>query len=362
MPDSCDPAELEQLREKLRWNGPPAAEGRFLSVFFDQNNKCNLRCRMCGFSDPRVETLSKYDLPREAYERIASEVFPHTARACLSLFTEPFMTRDFGDRLDAVRRHEVPFSEFYTNATLLTGEAIEKILDARISRVTVSIDGGTKEIFEFIRTGASFERVTGNARALLARRRARGLALPRLRINHVLSEANIDHFSEMLALVERLEAEEIVVRPVTRMSNAEIQENTDPEFWAKVRAARSELAAFCRRTGVEDSGWLRDRPTRIDLFDESGGNFSCRAPWTTLSIYPNGDVYPCMAWSRPPAGNLLRQSFEQVWNGYAMTALRAEFEAVRPGIDCLHCSIRRGEDDPDDDFFYRKLAASAVTP
>ena len=94
MPESCDPAELEELRQKLLWNGPPAPDGRFLSVFLDHNNKCNLRCRMCGFSDPRVESLGKYDLPRWAYDRIAAEAFPRAARVCLSLFTEPFMTRD----------------------------------------------------------------------------------------------------------------------------------------------------------------------------------------------------------------------------------------------------------------------------
>jgi radical SAM protein with 4Fe4S-binding SPASM domain len=159
----------------------------------------------------------------------------------------------------------------------------------------------------------------------------------------------------MLALLEELGAHEVVVRPVTRMSNAEIQENRDPLFWAKVRRARQTLAAFCARSGVEDSGYLRDTPSFIDV------GLACRVPWTTLAIYPNGDVFPCMAWSRPAAGNLLRQSFGEVWNGEAMNALRAEFEETQPGIDCLHCTIRRGEDDADDDFFYRKLAAAPMS-
>jgi radical SAM protein with 4Fe4S-binding SPASM domain len=306
---------------------------------------------MCGFSDPRVGALAKYDLPRWAYDRIAAEVFPRTNRLCLSLFTEPFMTRDFPDRLATVHRYGVPFSEFYTNGTLLTAEAIDEIVDAGISRVTVSIDGGTKELVEHIRAGASFEQVIRNTKSLRARR---GGSLPRLRINHVLMEQNIDHFDEMLALVESLQPEEIVVRPVSRMSEAEIQESTDPEFWAKVRAARVSLAEFCRRTGVEDTGFLRDQPTKIDV------GLSCRFPWTTIAVHQNGDVYPCMAWSRPPVGNLARQSFEEIWNGPALVALRAEFERTQPGVDCLHCTIRRAEDDPDDDFFYRKLAAPAL--
>jgi len=101
------------------------------------------------------------------------------------------------------------------------------------------------------------------------------------------------------------------------------------------------------------SGFLRDRHTPIEI---SGA--ICRAPWTTLAVYPNGDVFPCMAWSRPPAGNFRTQSFEEIWNGAAMTALRAEFQEVRPGVDCLHCTIRRDGDDSEDDFFFRKLAAA----
>jgi radical SAM protein with 4Fe4S-binding SPASM domain len=336
--------DLDELRRKLLWNGPPTTDGRFLSVFIDQNNRCNLRCRMCGFSDSRVAALRKFDLPRAAYDRIAADVFPRASRLCLSLFTEPLMTRDFPSRLAAVRRYGVPFSEFYTNATVLTDEAVDAIEAAGITRVTVSIDGGTKEVFESIRVGASFETVIRNYRRLRCRRR----------INHVLMEENIDSFGEMLALVESLAPEEIVVRPVSRMSNAEIQESRDAAFWAKVAEARETLAAFCRRTGIEDTGFLRDTPAKIDV------GLSCRFPWTTIAIHHNGDVYPCMAWSRPPVGNLLRQSFDEIWNGAPLVALREEFERTQPGVDCLHCTIRRGDDDADDDFFYRKLAAPPV--
>jgi hypothetical protein len=37
--------------------------------------------------------------------------------------------------------------------------------------------------------------------------------------------------------------------------------------------------------------------------------------------------------------------------------LRQEFEESRPGLDCLHCRIRREPAaDPDNDFFNRKVA------
>jgi len=358
----CDDVELAELRDKLAWRGPEDdGAGRFLSVFMDQNNRCNLRCRMCGFSDPRVESLDRYDMPRVLYERIASEAFPRARYVCLSIMTEPFMTADFPERLDAIRRHEVPFSDIITNGTILPSHAIACVVDAQITRVIVSIDGGTKAVYEDIRRGARFETVIANFQRLRAHRDACSSRLPVLRINHVLSERNIDTFPEFLELVEKLRPEEVAVRTVSRMSNAEIQETSDAVFWEKVRDARVLLREFCRRTGIIDSAFLRDRPSIIELFTESGEPLICRTPWTTLAIHPNGDVFPCMAWSRPSAGNLARQTLDEIWNGASMIALREEFARVKPGVDCLHCTIRRSADDLDDDFFYRKLSARLET-
>src|SRR5262249_7995232 len=174
------------------------------------------------------------------------------------------------DRLASVRRFNVPYSEIITNGTLLDESKIGKILDSGITRLTFSIDGGTREVFEAIRVGARFDQVLGNFRLVQSLRADRRLALPRLRVNHVLSELNVDRFEEFLALLEEIRPEELGVRTVSKMSNALIQESKDPEFWRKIVMARSRLADFCRRTGIEDSGFLRDRPTRIELFTDSG--------------------------------------------------------------------------------------------
>src|SRR5262249_55974330 len=148
--------------------------------------------------------------------------------------TEPFMTRDFPDRLGAVREADVPFSEIITNGTLLTEESCRKIVGAWITRVIFSIDGGTKSVFEAIRVGASFERVLQNFELLRAVRSTEGASLPLLRINHVLSELNVDHFPEFLDLAARLRADEVAVRTISRMSNAVLQESKDTAFWSKI--------------------------------------------------------------------------------------------------------------------------------
>src|SRR5215471_820757 len=175
--------EYEDLRRKLLWRGDGPARGRILTVYMDQNNRCNLKCKMCGFSDARVAAIPKYDMPRALFDSIAEQVFPLTNILVLSILTEPFMTRDFPDRLKRVRAFGVPYSEIITNGTLLDERSVGKILDAEITCLTFSIDGGTKETYEAIRTGARFETVMENLRLFQRMRRERGALLPQLRIN-----------------------------------------------------------------------------------------------------------------------------------------------------------------------------------
>ena len=163
------------------------------------------------------------------------------------------MTRDFPERLEAVRAHGVPYSEIITNGTLLNERSIDRILDARITCLTFSIDGGTKEIYEAIRVGARFETVMANLRLFQAMRDARGARLPELRINHVLSEPNIDHFEEFLALASRIRPERIGVRTVSRMSDR-------PSRRAPIRSSgrrSASRAGSSRISAAAPASWTR---------------------------------------------------------------------------------------------------------
>jgi radical SAM protein with 4Fe4S-binding SPASM domain len=337
-------------------------EARTFEVFMDQNNKCNLKCRMCGFSDPRVAGLSKYDMPIAVFRRIAEQIFPKASYVALSCMTEPLMTRDFGERLEIVKRSGVPFVDVITNGMLLDETIARRLVETRVTRLAVSIDGATKDVYEAIRIGASFERVTGNVRRFMEIRREMGATAPLLRINHVLSEANIDQFDAFLALASSLGAEAIDVRSIARFSNALDTGTSSRAFFDKIAGVRERLDRWCERTGVQNVGVLRWQPTLIEVFDEAGAKLTCRRPWNTVAIHANGDVMPCISWTRTPLGNIARQDFDEIRSGAVAAGVRAEFEAQRPGIDCEHCTIKKDAAVPDeehDDFFYRMIAKPA---
>jgi len=327
---------------------------RTLEVFMDQNNTCNLRCRMCAFSDGRVKALPRYDLPFALFEKIVREVLPQARYLALSCLTEPLMTRDFAARLELLRADPVPLSEMITNGMLLTDALIEKLVDLPLTRLGISVDGARAATYERIRAGASFDklmRVIASLNAAKARRRSEH---PHLRLDFVLSETNIGEFEEFLALAERCNAQGVDVRTIAPFKGAADQGTADERFWERVPHLRDVLTAWSVRTGIADLGYLRTRPGEIVLY-EDGKRLMCRRPWSTVAIHPNGDVGPCMTWMRAPIGNLWRQGFEEIWTGEAACALRAEFERDTPGLDCLHCRAKLDAGDEEDGFF-RMLA------
>ncbi len=328
-----------------------------IQVFMDQNNKCNLTCRMCGFSDPRVKELPKYDMPMELFRKIAEEVFPHAEYLALSCLTEPLMTRDFPRRLDLLGQFNVPFVEVVTNAMLLTETVAHAVIDAPVSRPAVSLDGASAGVYEKIRCGSSFEKVLSNLRTFNRLKSRWGNGHPQLRLNHVLTEFNIREFGAFLQLAESLGVQCIDVRTVIPFHNAAYPGNGDQAFFREVRKCRALLAHWVQKTGVEDVGYLRERPEEIRPEDEAGQELTCRQPWKSLAIHPNGDAQPCITWSRAPLGNFCLQTFEEIWEGEALKQIRREFELRKPGPNCLHCTVRKNEpSDRDDDCFFRMLS------
>lgn len=328
---------------------------RLLNIYMDQNNKCNLRCTMCGFSDPRVRAIPKYDMPYWLFEKVAREVFPYAKYVALSCLTEPLMTKDFPQRLNLLKRYPVPFTEIVTNGILLNKTVIARMIDARIARLAVSMDGADPITYESIRIGANFDKVVSKIKLFNRIKKEHESELPKLRMNHTISDVNIDEFGQFLDFAESLEVRAIDVRTIIPFHGAEHHGLEDNSFYEKVALIREKLHNWTQEKGVEDVGYLRLQPGEICLTNESGEKITCRRPWDTVAIHANGDVLPCITWARRPVGNIAEQSFEALWNSSAYKTIREEFEKRKPGVDCLHCIIKKRDGSSDDDCFFAML-------
>ena len=63
---------------------------------------------------------------------------------------------------------------------------------------------------------------------------------------------------------------------------------------------------------------------------------SCRKPWSSVFIEPDGEVRPC-CYQSPVLGNIHTEDFEDIWNGERAQALRREMvsgDLPQPCRDC----------------------------
>jgi radical SAM protein with 4Fe4S-binding SPASM domain len=67
----------------------------------------------------------------------------------------------------------------------------------------------------------------------------------------------------------------------------------------------------------------------------------CRTPWEILEVKANGDVDTCFCGRRGRVGNLLMQTFDEIWEGEEFQDLRRSLSGVT-SIDgiCGRCRDR----------------------
>ena len=347
----------------LSWPGT-----RPLRVMLDTTNRCNIRCVMCHFAYPAAWEQQLERWTPEFLALVEREVFPHTYQAQLSLGTEPLVWKAFPDLLDACKRAGVPYIEMYTNGLLITEELAEKIVATPMSRVQLSLEGGTKEGFESVRVGASFERFKRGVRLLSEAKARAGSLLPVLQFNITMLRRNAHELETMLHLAKELGVTDLDFRHVIVHDGLGMEDesflNDKPGFNRLMRRAR-ELAvelglAIVFQPKDFDLGQPADaaattplalRPDVVKPVQylpvppppavEGHGSPECWAPWRQVLIRADGSVVPCPFWyTDDTMGNLHRQSFMEVWEGEPFRRLRHGLLTRGYHHNCGKCPLR----------------------
>jgi radical SAM protein with 4Fe4S-binding SPASM domain len=323
---------------------------RNLEVFLDTNNKCNLRCVTCAFSDPRVAGLKMNTMPQEMFSRICTDILPRASYATLSCLTEPLMTRNFARYLEEAGRCGVPQLEFVSNGLLMRDEHLEACVASRLWRLTISVDGVDATTYEAIRRGARFARLEDSIQRI-GQVFATASHRPKLRIIMTLIRENFMSVATAVRQFIDWGASEIELRETVTFPNIGLADRQLGDHRTALRRELNSAVAIAEDAGVPIEVVSENAP-------ELGLNLSsipsCHALERRVAIAANGDVMPCMLWAREPLGNLHLNSFDEIWNGSRRMALRDEFRRTRPAMWCHTCTACK--DDPnDDDAFFRLL-------
>src|ERR671934_1422645 len=296
--------------------------------------RCPLRCPYC--SNPLDIGADRYraELEGEHWMRVFREARALGVLQLALTGGEPMLRRDL-DELVAAGRDAGLYSTLVTGATLFTRERAERLKEAGLDHVQVSIQSPDPEENDRIAGNRSFEKKIAAARA------ARALGFP-LTINCVLHRQNLDRIEEVLRLAEELDAQRLGVA------------NTQYYGWAVVNQAALLPTRAQLERGEEAVRRFRDRVgPRInvlwvlpDYFEELPK--PCMGGWgrTTIVVAPNGDALPCQAGSTIPGlefANVREHPLEWIWSeSDAFTRFRGTGWMQEP---CRTCPLGRQEVD-----------------
>lgn len=142
-------------------------------VMVEPVSACNLTCIMCPtYLTDKPKSFLDFDL----FKKIIDECKSFNTFFVFQGTGEPFLHPQLFDMIKYAKDSGIKNISVSTNATLLTAENIEKILNIETSPdfLQFSIDGHTEELYEKYRRGASFKKVHAGIQKLNQRREELG--------------------------------------------------------------------------------------------------------------------------------------------------------------------------------------------
>ena len=247
-------------------------------VLIEPTSVCNLRCPMCFQTDSTFTTS-------EFMGRMQPELFQRIISMCEEASIDAITLASRGEPTlhpqiaTLIRSLEGKFLEkkFNTNATRLTPDISQALLDSGFNHIVFSVDSHKKEEYEYLRKGAKFEEISTNIAAFWELR-------------------NSLQYSQLDVRVS-----------ISGVSTLPSQDEAEfSKYWS----------AYCDEAYLypaEDRWDTYNNTLTPDLVD------SCIYPWERLYIWHDGTVNPCDVdyKSKLSVGNVLDySSLSEIWKMY----------------------------------------------
>ena len=309
-----------------------------LRIHFEINDICNLRCRMCArMSDRFPRDTGEMDI--EVVRRVAPW-FKYATYVGLAGNGEPFLHSRIMDVLRLiVKGGSTP--SVVTNMTLLDQQRVDELVTIGPLLLLASIDGATKETYEYIREGADFEKVVENLTSLNDLKKRLNTPHPALNFVVCLMKKNVNELADTVRLAHSVGATLVVAQNILPYNewaeeNMVKDENLIRENVNKAQQAAQECGIGFQYIPMGKR--FEERPENKG-YDPKKGYF-CEFIWQQLHVEVDGHVRYCCFWTEGDTGHLLQDSPENLWNSQGFQELRKTFKKGGIPQDCETCHMR----------------------
>ena len=134
---------------------------RYTGVFLDPVLACNLRCRMCFFSDDAKRATMHGIMDDAAFDSVAKALFPRALKLQIGCGAEPTLFNGLRRLVKRGADAGIPYISLITNGQLIADGKVNlmELAEAGLSEITLSMHGTQPDTYEYLMPGASYERL-----------------------------------------------------------------------------------------------------------------------------------------------------------------------------------------------------------
>jgi MoaA/NifB/PqqE/SkfB family radical SAM enzyme len=228
--------------------------------------------------------------------------------------------------------------ELYDTFYFIDKKIAEELIELEIDIIFVSLDAATRETYERIRIGSSFDRVINNVRTMIKQREERNSVFPRLYFHFIVNKLNYQEIPQYIELVDSLSEHEKFRIQISRMLH-EFDQTRDL-FMDVPDKIIKETEKKAKDAGIPVV-W------NLDVASNKKPIQQC-VEWTMPFIFVTGHVIPCCSGNEAgrrdfqkatALGNVFEQSFKDIWYGEKYKKLRELLKQGKIPPACIDCCL-----------------------
>lgn len=293
-------------------------------------NKCNIGCRYCS-----IWKCSEWQQSTERMREVVDN-FPYMDNVYW-LGGETFLYKGFEDILEEGSKFSTLKQTIFTNGLLLNERILEKLAKGNI-KLYIAIDAGKKETYEYLRRGASWDKLCSNLALIKEIRNKTGKNIETV-YNMVVSKTNYKELFDVVELAKIYEFSRIRLMPILGSWKEEnIFSSRDVEALSYIREVTPLIEKRCEEYGItlennlptkegknyKDLNLKFVKDGKYDIVKTTGNVMRCVIPWKLVVLDSKGPMRAC-ANSNDWLGDSRKQTISEFWNSENMQMFRKHF-------------------------------------
>ena len=265
------------------------------SLLWDVTRRCNLNCTHC-YNSENIAVTRNLDIKND-YKKILDAIENLDINHIHLLGGEPLLLNSLYELIEYANFKRIHVS-INTNGTLLTSTVMERLIELKVSQITVSLDGAVEKDNDLIRGEGTFNLVTENVKQAsnIIKQNQFNMIL---QIATVITKQNIQSIYKMPRMLKSIDVEYLDVLKLYECGNASLNEKILQINQQEYIEALKKLLIESYRHEIFIQ--IDCKPKVLELLGDRFGfkvgldsDFNrCSAAKKILYMDSSGNIFPC---------------------------------------------------------------------